>query len=289
MTEKIKKVLIIIWNEFIYGGHLQCLGLVGIVYISSFLLNLRADWEILLSTYLIFYPIYINDRFQGIQLDQLTNPERTKHFKIYLSLMPKLIAFSILLLIILLFYIRNLNFSIFTLILLLLGLLYPFYFKNLTKKIFAFKNFYVATFFAIVVTLPVFYHKLELNIDLIILLGILMLFVFLKTVLMQILLDCKDVETDKALRLLTLPVIISKEKSLIFLEISSTVITTLILFISVFFLEIFPSQVLILLLIIPFNFYSYKLARNKNYFGYILGSGEFVLWLLLIIITKIIL
>lgn len=283
----VEKVFKIIWNEFIYGGHLQCLGFVGIAYISGFLLNIKTNWEILLSVYLIFYPIYINDRFRGIQLDELTNPDRTKHFKSYISLMPKLIMFSILLLAIMLFYIGNLKFSIFALTLLSLGLLYPFYFKNLTKKIFAFKNFYVAAFFTAIVLAPIIYHSFPLNVVLAISLGILMLFVFLKTILMQILLDCKDAETDKSLGLLTVPGIIGAEKTLIFLKISSASITILILFLAVFIIKAFPPQTLILLLTVPFNFYSYELAKSKNYFGYILGSGEFLLWFILIFLTKI--
>jgi 4-hydroxybenzoate polyprenyltransferase len=239
-----------------------------------------------LLAYLIFYPIYINDRLRGIKIDELTNSERTKHLKSYLRTIPKIIVFSVLLLLALLFYIGNVKFSIFALLLLFFGMLYPFYFKNITKKIIAFKNFYVALFFTAIALAPVIYYSYSLNLQSAISLTILMLFVFLKTVLMQILLDCKDIEGDKPFGLLTLPVLIGKEKTVFFLKIASALVTILVLITAVFFVRAFPAQMLILLFVIPFNFYSYNLAQKQNYYGYIIGSGEFLLWFILILIVK---
>lgn len=283
----VKKILKTFWKEFIYGGHFQCLGLVGIAYISGFLLNIKVGWEALLSVYLIFYPIYINDRWRHIEFDRITNPERTEHFKNYFSYMSKLILASILFLIILLIYIGNLKFFIFSLILLIFGLLYPYYFKDLTKKIIAFKNFYVASFFSFIAVTPVIYYFPSLSILMTISLATLMFFVFLKAFLMQIFLDCKDIETDKPSGFLTIPALIGREKAIFFLKISSFFITTLILLIAVLN-KIFPPSMLAFLLTIPFNFYSYNLAKKQNYFGYILVSGEFFFWLILILFIKII-
>ncbi|MFC1613257.1 UbiA family prenyltransferase [Patescibacteria group bacterium] len=286
LTKKVNKIIKIIWNEFIYGGHLQCLGVIAIAYISSFVLNIKIHWEIFLLLYLIFYPIYINDRLQGIKIDAASNPERTKHFRKYIQIMPKIIIFSILFLVLLIIIFGNLNFLIFSLILLFFGLLYPYYFKNITEKIIAFKNFYVATFFAIIVIAPVIYNSYQLDFLSSLSLAILICFVFLKVVLMQILLDCKDVEGDKSLGLLTIPVLIGREKTFIFLRILSASITTLILFIAIFIFDVFPIQMLFLLLTIPFNFYSYNLAEKQNYYGYILGSSESFFWLILILFAK---
>ncbi len=282
-----KRTLSLIWKEFIYGGHLQCLGVLGIVYVSSFLLDIKISWEILLLAYLIFYPIYINDRLRWIELDESTNLERTKHLKGYLPLAPKIISFSVLALAVLLIYIGNLKLAVFSFALLLLGFLYPFYFKNLTKKIVAFKNFYVAAFFTIITLLPIIYHPQPMATSSIILLTSLMLLIFSKTVLMQIFLDCKDIDNDKSLGLLTIPALIGKEKTLAFLKIGSAFVTILILFISIFFIRDFPLQMLMLFLVVPFNFYSYNLARKQNYFGYILASGEFLLWPILILMAEI--
>lgn len=278
----IKKILKFIWQEFIHGGHLQCLGFAGIVYISSFLLNIKIEWELLLITYLIFYPIYINDRLRGIKIDEATNPERVRHFKKYILLTPRIILFSVLLLTVMLICFANLKFSVFALLLLFFGLLYPFYFKNLTKKINAFKNFYVGFFFTIIALAPVIYYSLSFDVFSASSLAALMILIFSKAFLMQVLLDCKDVESDKFFGLSTLPVLIGTEKTLIFLKISSAFATTFILLFAVFFIRVFPFWMLILFITVPFNFYSYYLVGRKNYFGYVLGSGEFLFWLILI-------
>ena len=280
-----KRILNLAWKEFIHGGHLQCLGVVGIVYVAGFLLNIEVNWEILALAYLIFYPIYINNRFRWIKLDGSANPERTKHLKSYLPLTPKIILFSVFLLVVLLTYIGNAKLTALSLTLLILGLLYPFYFKNLTKKIFAFKNFYVALFFAAMAFLPVLHSSQPFAASL---LASFLLLVFLKTVLMQILLDCKDIEEDKAIGLLTVPALIGKEGTLKFLRIANTLTVILVLFLSFLLIDGFPLQMMALLLIIPFNFLSYNLAQQQNYYGYILAGGEFLLWPILILIAKII-
>jgi 4-hydroxybenzoate polyprenyltransferase len=276
----------LLWREFIHGGHLQSLSVASITYVSGFLLGIKTDWKILSLAYLIFYPIYINDRFKWIKLDEATNPERTKHIKNYLRLGPKIILFSILLLIILLINIGNLKLIALSLSILFLGFLYPLYFKNLTKKIFAFKNFYVAFFFAIVAILPALYKSQPLaNV----LLASFIFFVFVKTVLMQILLDCKDVQEDKAIGLLTVPVKIGREKTIKLLTVINSLTVILFLFFSMVLIGSFPRQMIILLLVIPFNLFCYYLAKKQNYYGYILISGEFILWPLLIMLAKIML
>jgi len=113
-----------------------------------------------------------------------------------------------------------------------------------------------------------------------------MCFVFFKVVLMQILLDCKDVEGDKLISLLTVPVLIGREKTFVVLKILSASITILILFIAIFLFHVFPIQMIFLLLTIPFNFYSYNLAKRQNYYGYILGSSEPFFWLIFILFSK---
>ncbi|MEM5798263.1 MAG: UbiA family prenyltransferase [Candidatus Aenigmatarchaeota archaeon] len=276
-------------NEFIYGGHLQSLGTVAIVYISCFLLNAGIDWLMLFSCYLLFYPIYLFDRYRGLKIDALTNPERTKHISSYLSLIPKILCFSVFLLIVLLIYIGNFKFLVFSIILLALGLLYPIYFKNLTKRIFGFKNFFVASFFTIIILIPVIYYNYLFSTSLIIPLASLMLLVFMKAILMQISLDYKDIESDKKIGLLTFPVIMGKKKTLIFLKISNLVLMMFILPLLIFLVHGLPLQMVLLLLIIPINFYSYYLMQKQNYFAYLFAGGEFIFWGFLILIADLVL
>jgi len=276
---KIKKIVNKIWKEFIFGGHLQCLGMVAIVYISTIITNLDINITIIAIVYLISYPIYVHDRLKGIQLDKLTNPERTEHYNSYLYFMPKIIILSVASLIILLIFINNLILFAFSSLLIILGLLYPIFFKNVTKKIIAFKNFFVSIFFASTALIPVlFYESFELISEISFL--ILVFLVFIKTILMQIFLDTKDIESDRLIGLLTIPVLIGKEKSLQILKLFTFLIP--IMMIPFLFIPNFQKLILILVILIPLNLLGYHLAKKENYTGYILGSAEFSTWLIFI-------
>ncbi len=282
----IRRILKTAWNEFIYGGHLQCLGVAGIAYISTFLLNIESSWEIPLLSYLISYPIYIHDRLKGIRSDKVTNPERTNYFEKYIYVLQKTIILAIFAIIVLIIYIGNPVIFTVSLILLSMGLIYPIYLKDLTKKIIAFKNFYVSVSFTAIIGLSVIYHFNEIDHSLRPL-AIFALFVFVKSMMMQVFLDCKDVESDKLFGLLTIPVLIGKDKTLKILKVSSFISFLLILIPGLFFIENLPNEMLILGLAIPLNFYSYHLSSKNNYSGYIWGSSELILWFLLIVLIKI--
>lgn len=279
-----KKIWGFAFNEFIYGGHLQCLGTAGIAYVSAYFLNFKISYGPLILAYLIFYPIYINDRFRGVVKDEPTNPERSKHFKKYLHLMPKILALAIAVLTIFLFYLANFSFAIFSFLLVILGILYPLYFKNITQKIIGFKNYYVSAFFAAIALSPnIFYSYPFLFMPLV----SLMVFIFVKTLFMQIVLDCKDTEGDKQAKLLTIPLMLGESKTFLFLRLLSLFSAILILF-PALLLKIFPIQAIMLFLTIPFNFYCLRLTKQKKYSSYILASSEFVLWAILILIGSFI-
>ena len=285
----IKRILKIVWQEFIYGGHLQSLGAVSIVFVSGILLKINITWDCFFITYLIFYPLYLYNRFKEIEIDYLTNPQRTEYLKTYISQSSLVLPLIILILIGSLIYFSNFWTLIFALLLVFFGLLYSVIFKKLTKKIALFKNFYVAVFFTLLVFFPVIYYSYPLTSTLIFGLLIFMAFVCFKAFMMQILLDLKDVASDKKEKLLTLPVIFGEKKTFNVLKIISILTTIPILLIFSLYFNIFPKSILMLLLTIPFNFYCFKLAREQKYFGYILASGEFLSWSILILIGEIIL
>ncbi len=270
-----------IWKEFIYGGHLQSIGISSIVMISSILLRIQITWDCLFIAYLMFYPLYLYNRFKEIEIDYLTNPQRTDHLKAYLNIMPTILLLAILTLAVTLVYFSNSSTSIFTLLLVILGIMYTIIFKRITKRIALFKDFYVAAFFASMVFFPTLYYNHELTLSAFVFAG----FTYLKALTMQILLDVKDIKTDLKQGLLTFPIVLGKEKTLRVLKIANVIITLAIITISYYF-NIFPKVIMTLILVIPFNFYCIKQAQKNNYFGYVLASGEFILWLLLIVIAK---
>ncbi len=281
ISETNQKGLIFIWKELIYGGHFQSIGVSSIVMVSSVLLKIQITWDSLFIAYLMFYPLYLYNRFKEIEIDYLTNPQRTDHLKAYLNIMPTILLLTILTLAVALIYFTNSLTSIFALFLVIFGIMYTILFKGITSKIILFKDFYVATFFASMVFFPIFYYNYEPTLSTFIFAG----FTYLKALTMQILLDVKDIETDLKQGLLTFPIVLGKEKTLRILKIANVIIILAIITISYYF-NIFPKAIMALLLVIPFNFYCIKQAQKNNYFGYILASGEFILWLLLIIIAK---
>jgi len=284
----IEKILKAIWKEFIYGGHLQTLGSVSIVLVSAILLNIKISWDILFISYFLFYPLYLYNRYKELKIDYLTNPQRTEYLKTYIDKAPLILTLVIFVLTFGLVYLANFSSIIFVLLVLLLGLLYSVIFKKITKKIPLFKNLYVATFFAILVFFPIIYYSYSLTNILRISAVILAVFIFLKAFMMQILLDLKDVEGDGKIGLLTFPTIFSEEATFRVLKTTSVFVTILIPIVA-FYFNFFPKSFLMLILTIPFDFCCFRLAKEKNYLGYILMSGIFLLWPILILVGKIIL
>lgn len=274
-----------ICKEVAYGGHAQCLATIGVVYVSSFLLGLNVDWQIMVISYLAFYFIYVKDRIGETEIDQLTNPERSKHIENSISVIHKAMLFSIILIGLLLLLYGNLIFDIFIIFIILLGSLYSSVFKPITKKVVAFKNIFVGLFFSVIAMAPVLYHKTEITSELLVPLLILMIFVFIKTILMQIFLDCKDIDGDKKAQLLTIPIKIGKNETFKLLKIINTIITISIPIIG-FIFGIFPIAMLAIILVVFVNLYAYKLAEQDNYNGYIIEGSEFFFWMILIFISK---
>jgi 4-hydroxybenzoate polyprenyltransferase len=285
----IGRILKTVWQEFIYGGHLQSLGAASIVFTSAILLGTRITLDGLFVAYLIFYPLYLYNRFKEIKIDYLTNIERTKHLQKYSRFIPFILFSIIFILIVSLIYFSNLRALIFGLLLLSFGLLYTPIFKKLTKIIILFKDLYVAAFFSLLVFFFIVYSSYSLSTILIIGVIVFMVFVYLKAFLMQIFLDIKDLEIDKREGLLTFPTIFGKEKTLNILKIISILTTIPIPLIFSLSFNVFPKSILMLLLTIPFNFYCFSLAQKQRYSGYILASGEFILWPILILIGETIL
>lgn len=284
---KIKNKLEFVYKEFIYGGHLQSLGAASIVYVSSVFLNIELKWSSLVAAYLLFYPLYLYNRWKEIEIDYATNPDRTTHLRKYIHVMPILFWLVVVAIVGFLAYFGNLNSFVFGVILLVLGLLYTTVFKNVTQKIFLFKNIYVAAFFTALVFFTAIYHAFPISGQSAIAIIVLMAFVFLKSFMMQIFLDLKDVACDRKQGLKTLGVIIGEEKTFLALPIISIFATAPIIIFFSLYIHLFSSLILLLLLTIPFDFFSFKLAQNKNYLGYVLESGKFLFWAILILLAKL--
>ena len=272
-----------IWKEFIYGAHLLALGAGAIVVSAAILLNQRISWDYPAIIYLIAYASYLYNRYKEVEIDFLTNFQRTKHLKKYIKKVPLIIFFVFLIILKVLIYSKKLFFLPFILFLFCGGLLYTVFFKKVTKKIIAFKNFFVALEWTLPVAFLPFYYSFPFSFSLF----LIIIFVYLKTFIVNSYFDAKDIETDKEETLLTLPITFSLESYLRFLR-YLTLLFCLIIIFSVWlkFLSLF---LLMLLFTVPFNLYIFRetqksiIPLSKLYFW---AGGEFILWPILLLIGK---
>ncbi|MFC1663933.1 UbiA family prenyltransferase [Patescibacteria group bacterium] len=279
----INKILKLIWEEFIYGTHLLALGAGTIVVSTSFLLNEKISWDYPLVIYLFIYAAYLFNRYKEVEKDLLTNPERTQHLKKYIKYIPTILCCVLLIILGVLIYSGKIIALLFILFLFFGGLFYTIVFKKITKKITAFKNFFVALFW----TLPVIFLPIYYSFSYSFSLFLIIIFVYLKTFIVNCYFDAKDVRIDKKEGLLTLPITLSFKSYLELLK-YLTFLFGLIIILGVYF-KYLPIFSLMLLFTIPFNLYIFKetqksiISLSRLYF---IASGEFIFWPALLLIGK---
>jgi 4-hydroxybenzoate polyprenyltransferase len=283
-TQKNKNILKLIWNEFIYGGHLLSLGATSVVLTSSFLLDIKITWDCLILVYLGSQIVYLYDRIREIKNDLLTNFDRTQYIKknfSYLALailVYSLVFFGILL------YFNKLFILIFTSILLFLGLSYSRFFKKKTKNIIGFKNLFVSFIWSLLIVFLTFYYYSSFSVPFFLIFS----FVFLRLLIHEIFSDAKDVLSDKNQKLLTLPIIFGRKKTIIILQ-SINIISLTPLFFGIYY-NFFPiSSIILSFAILYTSFYLYMFERNKKHnmnSYYAFTDGEYILWAPLFLIGK---
>lgn len=282
-----KRICRFVYNEVVYNGHLQTWGVLAIVILSGQLLNIKTSWDLLLIVYILFYLIYLNDRYQGVDIDSLTNNERSQHVRKIHRYIPAILVIGLVALAVLLYAFSNVYALAFVTVIAVGGFLYPLYFKDFTKKVLAFKNFYVASVFSLMVVLPNLYYRILLNEKTVALILLLASFVFLRGTMMQFLLDLKDIESDKREGLLTLGIVLGKEKTFTLIAIMN-VFTSLILPVSYFiFPSLLPASILFLALSAPLDIFFISLVKKGGSTGFILESGEFIYWAVLIYVGRL--
>lgn len=273
---EVKHILKFVWDEFIYGGHLLSLGAVSIVFTSAMLLGINITIDFLLMIYLIIYIIYLYDRFKGFKQDSLTNCERSKHIKKYVKYIPVIISSSLLIIIGILFYFGNQASLFFGLFLIISGLLYDSFFKELTQKIVGFKNFYVAFEWALLVIFLAIYFSFPLNLAVL----LLFIFIFLRLLINTIFFDIKDIKSDKERNLNTIPILYNKNKILNCLHIIN--VFSLFLIAIVVYKNIFPVSFLSLSIFYFYSFFYIQKAKSKsvniNKLSCVMVDGEYLFW-----------
>lgn len=273
-------------NEFVYGGYLTSLGCPAFVLSVSLLLNTAIDWPVLLIAYLTPLIVYSYNYYEELEKDMATNPERADHLRKKVKLYPVFFGIYMSLLILLLLLYANYILTIFVLILLSCGILYTIVFKDLTKQLPGFKGVYIATVWALAGAFLFNFHY-SVNWDIF---SILMfLFIFLRGIINVTFFDIKDIESDMARGLKTLPVLLGRETTLRFLN-ALNIFSFIPLAIGVY-LGIIPVFGLSLLVFYFYDSYYLRKARIVNdkslrWISYTLADAEFIIWPIVLLLGR---
>jgi len=278
------KVFSFLIKEFFYGGHILTVGALAITIITGFLFYLDVSILQLLPIYFITQTIYYFDRYSGLKQDIKTNEKRSKHLKTYLHILPILITIYLVITILLVLRIDTIILKLTSLSIMFLGFLYGKYFKGLTKYIYGFKNFFVS----IIWIYPVVYTLMLYSIQPFSYKAILFcIFIFIKSLIIQIYFDIKDLETDRNLKLKTIPILLGKQKTFLLLLILS-ILSNIPLVLGII-LQDFPKYFISLVLLNLIEIFIFiKSKKRLEYYLVIVMSGMYLYLLLILLVGRFI-
>jgi len=285
LFEKLSITKDFIKNEFIHGGHLAALSVSTIALSAILLFNLSIKWDFLLIVYLLTLCVYCYDYHKGLKMETINNQYRSNHLKKYSKCFPIILLFYVTAFITVLLYFGNLGSLIFGGLLLIAGVLYTYKFKKITRKIIGFKNYYTSFSISSLAIFASIYYGTQVIAWVLLLIFILL---FLRLMINTSFCDIKDINVDKKNNLLTLPIVLGKEKLISYLHIIN-IISIIPIFIGIY-LKLLP---LFSLFLLATTFYSsYYLLKTKNKtiniqsISSTLVDGEFIIWPFLLILGK---
>jgi len=164
------------------------------------------------------------------------------------------------------------------------SILYSVLFKGLTKKIIAFKSFYVSFFWASLSLLFILYYALPINLAVISLFA----FIFMRLLVNTIFFDIKDIESDQRRGLKTLPICLGRDGVIAFIWVINLLSFAPILL--CVYTGVLPVDSLVLLLFFFYSGHYLHLAQGKRadiqQLSYILVDGEYILWPISLLLLK---
>jgi len=281
----IKKIIKKLLDEFVYRGHLIALGAVSVVSVSAILLNIKITWDCLIVVYIGTQSIYLHDWSKNLKGDYLTNPERVNYIKRHTKYTTPILFFLNLIAIAILIYSERVSALIFYCVLLLVGLLYGRIFKQFTKRLFAFKNFFVALMWSLLIILFAVYYSFPFNFSLL----LIVIFVYLRAFINTVSFDVKDISSDDKENLLTPSILLGKRRFFYFLNMVN--ILALIPMILGFYFNLFSISSLVLAFLTSlYAFYYLNIIKYEkvkiSYLSHTLILGEKILWLPFILLSE---
>ena len=199
------------------------IALIGILlpYFTFLLYEIKIDFNLLLSSFLLTFSVYSLDKLSNIKEDSISLPERAGFISNYSKLFTYATVASYIVALTLTLLINTLAFYV-ILFPLCMGLIYSIKISNFRlKDIPALKNISIAVSWAVVGT----FLPLAVSFEFLTLVALIFYFVFIKCFINTVLFDIRDIEGDSANGVRTIPVIfgVNKTKNLL-LVLNSTLI-----------------------------------------------------------------
>lgn len=279
----IKNVSKKIWDEFVYGGHFLALGDSVALYVMAVILQVPVTWSFLVVIYLCVFAANLFNRSDESGHDKLTNPVRVDVMNKYVKYFYPIVLSCLVVSIGLILYYANFNTLLFAIFIFVISMLYTTLFKKLTKYVVGFKSYIAALFYALMVFLLTFYYSSPVNSAVV----LIFVFYYLRIFISNAACDVKDIASDKKRGLKTIAISLGEDGAMKFLNILNVLSGSLIVW--GVYTKMLPSFSLALLLTIPYaSYYFYLNAKtnSKEFFTNAVVDGEFLLWLLFLLIGK---
>lgn len=290
--EKKNNIFRIIWNEFVYGAHLTALASMALVLSVIILMDIEINIIAILLAYLTTFIVYSFNYQKELDDDIVTDREKTTYLNNRKKIFPYIIYAYIIIAIILLgssFYLYgNFGFIAFIIILLSGGILYTIVFKILTRTIPGFKSVYTTALWAYAgSTYVYFFNSLSFNWFC----AIMFAFMFVKILINAIYFDIKDIQSDKKYGLKTIPILLGRKNTITLLH-GMNIFSLFILFYGVYmkFIPFFSISLAIFFIYTESYLIIGNTADQKNIVKYtqVMPDAEYILWPIILIITKLI-
>lgn len=267
-----------IGKEFVHGAYFTALAGLGVFCEELLLLQYPPATPLLALAFLLPLVVYNVDHLRGLESDLRTNPERATHLVRGASTRRAIVAVQLLAFLSTCGLVPT-RVGIVSLVLLGLGLAYP---KRLTATIPAFKSFYVAGSLGSLGALAIVWYPKRFDA-----LGVIaaLSFVFLRLFLNVVFSDLKDLESDEAEGLRTVPVMFGVRRTVTFLYVLN-VVAYVPLAVGLF-AGALPSEAAVLIALVPYTAWYLRESQSPsrgggrvgvaNIITHMMSEGEFII------------
>lgn len=280
----IKTTLKNIWDEFVFGSHLVALGDIFALYVLAVVLKIPVTISFFIVVYLSILAINFLNRYEDIDQDMTSNPERSDSVNKYFKFTPYIMVLLTVVPVGITTYFAPIGAIVFMLFLFGLGILYSVLLKNVTKRAIGFKDIMTALPYALLVIFMALFYNAPITLAV----GLITVFYFIRMFINTTFFDIKDINADKKEGLKTFPVVFGEKKTKLFLVLLNLI--SIIPIVIGVYLNVLPAYSIALLITVIYAFLylnKRKLFTSQITLYNVIVDGEFIFWLPYLLIGKL--